>query len=289
MNFSRAITYPFQNLAKVFSIVLVMTIAIAIFLGLIVNSYDWSPLLATLYGVDLGVGYSNELQSFSASAWFGLLGLLIVAVISGFWLSGYSMEAVRSVMNGIETLPDIKFGRNVKDGFYLFISSVAYWFFFVLLLVVVFAFLGLTGSADGLNPIVALASFIVGIAAVALLGWAYFIGMARFAAEGDYKASWQIFRNIRLARENWRGGFTLLLYMIALTLVYGVVRSLVDTALGGFIGGFGMASITLSIIVYYIFNLMQHFSTQHLVAQYAIQIGVRSDYFDPEKEKQDFV
>ena len=287
MNFSRAITYPFTNLAKVVSIVIAMTIAIAIFLGLIVNTYDWSPLVAMLYGFDLGLAASTEMLPFTWPALFGVLGLLIVAVISGFWLSGYSVEAVRSVMNGIESLPDVKFGRNMKDGFYLFISSVAYWILLAVVLLVVFSFLGLTDSADGLNPIVALASLIVGIVAVSLLGWAYFIGMARFAAEGDHKASWQVFRNIRLAREHWRGGFTLLLYMIALTLIYGVVRSLVDVALGGFFGGFGMVSITLSIIVYYVFNLMQHFSTQHLVAQYAIQIGIRSDYYDPEKRKHD--
>ncbi len=289
MNFSRAITYPFANLAKVVSIVLAMTIAIAIFLGLIANTYDWSPLVAMLYGVDLGIAASPEMPPFTWSAWFGLLGLLIVAVVSGFWFSGYSMEAVRSVMSGIDTLPDVKFSRNMKDGFYLFISSVAYWILLAAVLLVLFAFLGLTGSADGLNLIVALASLIVGVVAVALLGWAYFIGMARFAAEGDHKASWQVFRNIRLAREHWRGGFTLLLYMIALTLIYGVVRSLVDSALGGFIGGFGMVSITLSIIVYYIFNLMQHFSTQHLVAQYAIQIGLADEDYNQEKPKLDFI
>ena len=127
-------------------------------------------------------------------------------------------------------------------------------------------FLGLTGSVRWLEPhrqswhrlIVTV------VALVAIMGWAYLIGMARFAAAGERKASWQIFLNLRLARENWRGGAKLLLYMIALTLIYGVVRSLVDTALGGFTGSFGMASIALSIIIYYIFNLMQHFSTQHL-------------------------
>ena len=287
MNFSRAITYPFNNLAKVFSIVLAMTIAIAIFLGLIANTHDWSPLMSVIYGADFGTSYANELQPFGATTWLGILGLLIVAAGSGFWLSGYSVEAIRAVMNGIETLPAVNLSRNVKDGFYLFISSVAYWIFFGVLCLIVSTFLGLTGSPAGMNPIVILASAIVMIVAVALMGWAYLIGMARFAAEGDYKASWQIFRNMRLARAHWRSGLTLLLYMIALTLIYSVVRGVVELALGGIIGGAGMASITLTIIVYYIFNLMQHFSTQHLVAQFGAKIGVRSDYYDPEKEKHD--
>lgn len=288
MKFSRAITYPFQNLPKVISIVLVLTIALSICLGLIINSYDWSPLVAMLYGIDLGASYSNELQPFSWSTWFGLMGLLVVAVVSGFWLSGYSVEVVRSVMNGIETLPAIQFGRNLKDGFYLFIAGVAYGLLFAGLMLVAYAFLGLTGAADGMNLIVILASAIVAIAALALMGWAYLIGMARFAAEDDRRAAWQIFRNISLARENWRSGLTLLLYMIALTLIYGVVRSLVGAALGGFTSGFDMVSIALSIVVYYIFNLMQHFSTQHLIAQFATEIGISADYYNPEKDKVKF-
>ena len=177
----------------------------------------------------------------------------------------------------------------MKDGFYLFLAGLAYGLLFAALALVMFTFLGLTGSADGLNLIVVLASLIVTVVAVAIMGWAYLIGMARFAAAGERKASWQIFLNLRLARENWRGGAKLLLYMIALTLIYGVVRSLVDTALGGFTGSFGMAGIALSIIIYYIFNLMQHFSTQHLIAQFATEIGISSDYYHPEKEKHDLV
>ncbi|MCY3780313.1 MAG: DUF4013 domain-containing protein [Chloroflexi bacterium] len=287
MNFSSAFRYPLQNLAKVLSIVLVLTIALSICLGLIVNSYDWSPLVAMLYGIDLGAGYSNEFQPFSWSTLFGVLGLLVVAVISGFWLSGYSVEVVRSVMNGMETMPAIQFGRNLKDGFYLFIAALAYGLLFAGLMLIAFTFLGLTGSPDGMNIIVVLASAIVAIVAFAFMGWAYLIGMARFAAEGDYKASWEVFRNIRLARENWRSGLMLLLYMIALTLIYGVVRSLVDAALGGLTGGFDIVSIALWIIVYHIFNLMQHFSTQHLIAQFGTEIGIRSDYYDLEKEKHD--
>ena len=289
MNLSRAITYPFTNLAKVFSIVIAMTIAISLCLGLLVNAYDWSPLMEMLYGVNLGVTYPYELAPFSWSAWFGVIGLLIVAVVSGFWLSGYSVEVVRSVMNGIETLPGIQFGRNFKDGFYLFLAAVAYGLLFAGLMLVVVSLLGLTGSPDGMNPIVALASFIVGIVAFALMGWAYLIGMARFAADGDRQSAWQIFRNIRLARDNWRSGMKLLVFMIALSLIYGVVRSLLEVALSGFTGDLGMAGITMSIIIVYIFNLMQHFSTQHLIAQFGAEIGARSDYYDPEKDKVDNV
>ncbi len=289
MNFSRALSYPFHNLPKVMSIVLAMTIAIAICLGLVANTYDWSPLVAMLYGVDVGAAASAELQPMGASTFPGVMGLLIVAAISGLWISGYSVDVVRSVMNGIETLPVIQFGRNLIDGFMLLIAGIAYGLLFVFLLVVEFALLSLTSSVDGYNLIVLLAALIVTIVALSLIGWAYLIGMARFAAEGDHKAAWQILRNIRLARAHWRSGATLLLYMLAFTLLYGVVRSLINTALGGFTGGFGIASVTLSIIIYYSLNLLQHFSTQHLIAQFATNIGIRSDRYEPGKNKTDAI
>ena len=284
MNFSKALTYPFLNFAKVFSIVLAMTIAIAIFLGPLVNSQVFSPLVSALNGTEPGASHLNA-QPVGASALFGLLGLFVVAVISGFWLSGYSVEVVRSVMNGSEAMPAIQFGRNLKDGFYLFIAALAYGVLFAGFMLFAAALFALTGSSNGMSGLVALASVIAAIAALALLGWAYLIGLARFAAEGDYKASWQVFHNIGLARDNWRCGFRLLLYMLALTFIYGVVRSLFDTALGGLTGGFDMVSIALSIIVYYVFNLMQHFSTQHLIAQFGAEIGLSAGQQVQEKSK----
>ena len=117
------------------------------------------------------------------------------------------------------------------------------------------------------------------------MGWAYFVGMARFAQEGDYWASWQIRRNMTIARSHWRMGGMLLVYMIFLSIIYGIVRGVVDGIFGGAVG---MLGITLSIIIYYVFNLMQHFSTQHLIAQYATEIGIAGDRYDPEKDKVDF-
>ena len=92
---------------------------------------------------------------------------------------------------------------------------------------------------------------------------------------------------MRVARNNWAKGLSLLLYMIAFSIIYGVVRSVVDGVFGGLLGMNLLAGITLSIIMYYIFNLMQHFSTQVLIAQYATEIGIRSDNYDSEKDKVD--
>ncbi len=282
MNFSNAFRYPFQNIAKVISIVLVLTIAFAVFIGLVLNSHDWSSLLASVYDLDPSEYNIGEPAVMSATAIVGALGLVVVAVVSGFWISGYSVEVIRSVMNDVEFLPNIEFSKNLKDGFYLFVSSVAYWLLFLILMAALFVVSRITNSLGAINTLVILASVIVTVAALAVMGWAYFVGMARFAVEGDHRASWQIAQNMRIARENWPKGASLLFYMIVLSVIYGIVRGIVDGIFGGVAG---MLGITLSIVIYYVFNLMQHFSTQHLIAQFATEIGISGDQFDPEIDK----
>ncbi len=288
MNFTNAIKYPFQNFAKVMSIVLAMTIAFAVFIAMIINSHDWTPLLTAMTNLDVSQSHTETLQPLSGTTITGVFGLLLVAIVSGFWLSGYSVEVIRAVMREETWMPEVNLGQNIKDGAALFAASAAYWALFVLLMVVMVTLTGLLGQIiDILGLLAALASFVIVVGAALVMGWAYFVGMARFAAEGDYRAAWQIRRNIRIAREYRGPGFTLLLYMIAISLLYGVVRQVVDGVFGGLLNANMLAGVTLSLIIYYLFNLMQHFSTQHLIAQYAWKIGLRSDHYNPEKDKVD--
>ena len=290
MNFTNAIKYPFQNFAKVMSIVLAMTIAFAVFIAMIINSHDWTPLLTAMTNLDVSQSHTETLQPLSGTTITGFFGLLLVAIVSGFWLSGYSVEVISAVMREETWMPEVNLGQNIKDGAALFAASAAYWVLFVLLMVVMVTLTGLLGQIiDILGLLAALASFVIVVGAALVMGWAYFVGMARFAAEGDYRTAWQIRRNIRIAREYRGPGFTLLLYMIAISLLYGVVRQAVDGVFGGLLNANMLAGVTLSLIIYYLFNLMQHFSTQHLIAQYAWKIGLRSDHYNPDKDKVDAV
>ncbi len=288
MNFTNAIKYPFQNFAKVMSIVLAMTIAFAVFIAMILNSHDWTPLLTAMTNLDVSQSHTETLQPLSGTTITGFFGLLLVAIVSGFWLSGYSVAVIRAVLREETWMPEVNLGQNIKDGTALFAASAAYWVLFALLMVVMVTLTGLLGQIiDILGLLAALASFVIVVGAALVMGWAYFVGMARFAAEGDYRTAWQIRRNIRIAREYRGQGFTLLLYMIAISLLYGVVRQVVDSVFGGLLNANMLAGITLSLIIYYLFNLMQHFSTQHLIAQYASEIGIRGDHFNPGKGKID--
>jgi len=300
MSFSKAFRYPFQNLAKVISIVLVLSIAFAVFIGLILNSHDWSPLLDQMHDIDFSdfseqanvEASEHEFDDFepmSATPVIGALGLLGVAVVSGFWISGYSVEVIRSIWSDSEVMPGIDFGRNLKDGLYLFLSGIVYMFLFMVLLVVEMVVIMATGSLGAVQALLVIASIAVTIITLAIMGWSYLVGMARFAAEGDHRVVFEIRRNIVIARGNWTKGVSLVVYMIALSIVYGAVRSIVEGVFGGVMGFTGMLGITLSIVIYYVFNLMQHFSTQHLIAQYAVQLGIGGNEIFADKDKVDFV
>lgn len=285
MNFSSAFKYPFHNFAKVMSIVLAMTIAFAVFIAMLLNSHDWSPFFAHMLDIETVDASAEVSVTLGGTTIVGIFGLLLVAIVTGFWLSGYSVEVIRSVMREDEWMPGVDFGRNVKDGAYLFASSFAYWVLLIALIIVLAVVAAVVGRVAILGALVKIGAipFTIGVAFV--MGWGYFVGMARFAAEGDPKASWQIRNNMRIARDNWRKGAALVLYMVALSVIYGIVQQIVSGVFGGLLGANLLAGITLSIIIYYLFNLMQHFSTQVLIAQYAAEIGIRSDNYNPDKDK----
>ena len=289
MSFSSAFKYPFRNFAKVMSIVLVLAIALSVCVALILNTHDWTPLLKLFYHIEQPDAVGDSLAPMSGTTAVGTIGLLLVVVFSGFWLCGYSIEVIRSVLRREDWMPNIEFGRNVKDGFFLFIASIIYGLLFILLMVAIAAANLLLGSTDILGVLVVIVSVVLLLAGIFVMGWGYFVGVARFAAESERGALWQVGRNARIARDNWRAGIKLNFKMMAMTIIYVVVFTFVEAIVDGIVGGALssdlMAAFTVSIISYYVFNLTQHFSTQHLIAQYAWEIGMRGDHYNPEKDK----
>ena len=287
MNFVRAFKYPFHNSAKVLSIVLVLTIAFVVCVAMIAGAHDWTSLLQNLsYGPDLQS--FDELEAPGAAAGLGALGLLVVVVLEGFWLNGYSLAVIRSVLDGNDNMPEVNFGKHLRQGFWLFLSTLWYilaacLFCFICLLMYIIA----AQLVEVIGMLVGLAISFAAIAFFALAGWGYFVGMARYAVENNRSPLFQIVRNMRTARANLGLGFRLVLYFIALSTIFGIVRSIVEGVLGGFIGSDIVVAAALSAVVYFAFNLFQHFSTQHMIAQYAMAVGVGRD-IDADKDKVDF-
>ena len=298
MDFVTALKYPFNSAAKVFSIVLVMTIAFAVCLALIIGSYDWSSLAEAINsGINQSIGAvetsgdaaSHELLNEEqmeglgvglGRAALGLLGLVIVSIVGGFWFSGYSVDVVRAVMAGRDVLPAVEFGRNMRAGFMLFLSAVLYGLLFVVYLIAV----GLLSNLGGLIVFIAA---IVAIPFLFVMGWGYYIGMARYAAEGDSGAVFQIWRNMKTARANIGPGVSLVFFQIVLGFIYNIGTRVLDGLINGITGSGGvlLTALVISVIVFFALNLFQHFSAQHLIAQYAMRIGIGGS---GPKDKVDF-
>lgn len=284
MDFVTALKYPFNSIAKVFSIVLVMTIALALCLALIVNAYDWSSLIEEVNGIMAAVQTGSDMAEHQMSeetleglgvglgrAALGLLGLVIVSIVGGFWFSGYSVDVVRAVMAGRDVLPAVEFGRNMRAGSTLFLSAVLYGLLFIVYLIVV----GLLSNLGELGGLIVFVAAIVAIPFLFVMGWGYYIGMARYAAEGNPGAVFQIWKNMKTARVNLGSSVALVFWQIALNIIYNIASRLLGGVLGGIDGTGGLVTAAVvSMIVFFALNLFQHFSAQHLIAQYAMQLGI---------------
>ena len=287
MEFTRAFRFPFHNSAKVTSIVLVMTIIFTFFVILIANSFDWAPHLQTF-----GYGDAAEVADMSeepgAGVFVGLMGLLAFLVFGGFWINGYSVDVVRTVMNGIDTMPEVEIGANIRKGFWIFLSGL--WYGIAALVVMgVLALIGsLISNMGGLIGVLgALAAIIAGFAFVCLSGWGYLIGIAMYAVQEKRELLFAISRNIGIARANLGISFKLLGYNVLLYVVYSVVRGILERLFGAVVGPDLVVAATLGFIIYFAANLFLHFSTQHLIAQYGLALELYEREM-PGKEKLDY-
>ena len=278
MDIASALRYPFNSAAKVFQIVLALSLALVVCLALIANSADWSPWVQEFqtmieqpeaWAAEHEAAGMDGMESFAfpAGASLGLLLMLAVAVFGGFWISGYSLDVVRSVMAGDENMPDFDYGANLRAGFQLFLACLVYG---IVGCVVVVAFV----VVAGLGGLAAILGFVIMIALFVLLGWAYYVGMARMAAGQGVGALFAVLENLAMAKRNWQSGLALTGWSIVLALVYKVASGVVDGIVGGLMAGDIVLDFAILIVVFFAFNFFQHFSTQHLLAQYAMGIGI---------------
>ena len=231
MDFTSALMYPFKNFAKVLSIVLVMTIAIAVFLGMVLNSFDGTRLLnAIQYHFEYGLDYLPYLDPPSVMFIPGIIGLFVVIVVQRFWLSGYSIRVIRHVIDGYETLPIVQFGQDLRRGFYLFLTNIVYGLLFLPLFIFVSMLIAMTSSPNGgggLAGLVFCGAFLVTIPLIFLTGWSYLIGMARFATQDNYQTLFQIRTNFNIARQNVKPSLSLTGFLILLGLTVSFVSQFI--------------------------------------------------------------
>jgi hypothetical protein len=307
MDFTSALLYPFKSIAKVLTIVLVITIAVAMFIGMLLNSYDWVGFIRALqYNLSL---YGSDYQPANPFPFYetpigmfipAIIGLFIVGIMTWLWSSGYSIRVIRHVMDGYEKLPNIQLGKDMMTGIYLFLLNLFYGVIFFVFLIAVGILAALftgSNSGGGLSSLIVLGAFFVSIPLLILMGWAYFIGMARYAADDDRSALFQLGTNLSIARQNVKISFSLTGYLVLLGLTFLFVSQFASNVLQLFATPFfgsnqDQTSILIAIVGSFMMslalNIVQEFSRMHLVAQYAYHIGLYDDFDDYDGKKVDF-
>lgn len=297
MDFTQALTYPFKSMAKVITIVLVMTIAFAVFLGMILNSFD---LYEYMNALQLAAYYDFEfmpnLDPPSMMIIPGMIGLFVVMIVQGFWLSGYSIRVIRAAMDGFEKLPAIVFKQDLLRGFYMFLASLLYGLVALPFVLVVMMIIAMTAGPNGSGGIAVLtfcSAILIAIPFAFVMGWAYYVGMARCAADDNNGALFQIWTNMRIARDNWKASLSLTGYQFLLGLIYWFLSQFVSNAINMvstplFGNSLNQMTILLVFLVPFMLslglNIVQQFSNMHLIAQYAYKLGI-ADSFDDDFDK----
>lgn len=297
MNIDSALQYPFKSLAKVLTIVLIFTTAFTFFLAMLFNSFDFMAYMEGLaYYIDYD--YMPDMPEPSALFFPSIIGLIGTMIVQGFWISGYGISVIRHIMEGYEKLPAFQFNKNIVDGLALFFASLWY---AVAALPVLFIFLilvGMMGSNDstsGLAVLTFCSGIIMAIPMIFLLGWSYFIGMVRCAFENDRSALFQIPTNLGIARRNVKTSFTLTGFQILLAIIFGfasqginwVLDIISDIVFGNSLdSNMFLTVVVISLIITFTINIIQQFSSLHLLAQYGHNLGFMVGYED---EFDDFI
>ena len=175
-------------------------------------------------------------------------------------------------------MPAFDYGANLRDGFQLFLASLLYGALGCVALVLFVVILGATGGGIIVIPLLLL---LLGL--MFLLGWAYYIGMARYAAGQGRGALLAVGQNFGMARTHWRKGLALTGWSILLGLLYQVVNNVVSGIIGGAMAADIVLNFAIVTVVFFAINYFQHFSSQHLIAQYAMAVGIVD--VDADKDK----
>ena len=273
MGFIRALKFPYRSIPKIVSIALVVVVILSALMSAAeVGEKMWLNLPDHLASTPAGIQQWRDLIEKWVIA-IVLIAAAITLAVAPTWLSGYSVDVIRHLLRGGSSLPAIRFGANLQEGFVLILSRVA-----------------LTiGLSIVLLPLAAFASALGDIALVGLLtivGWLmtlqYFVGMARISVSGQYDAAFELRTNLRVYWRHKRATALLVFGQALLALGYGCAAILMfieASRLMPEILNDPTAGLVLGSTATLIFFLLQHFSSLYLIAQFASKAGIQ-EYSD---------
>ena len=272
MSFGSALGYPFksENIPKVLTIILSFLILVSslVVLGLLFQSSNMR-------------GGLNIVSN-------------LIGLVYGLFVSGYMISAIRSVMDGNETLPAINLGRDLSRGLACMLAGLIYAIPFIVVYVCVFASViggmsmsmdnSLRGNSGNTSGLMLCGAGLLILFMTFTIGMSYIVGMVRYAAEDNANALFNFGANFGTVMSNFGTVLGLFLRQLGMGIIYGILMMVLLFAGAGAV--LGMASdpntpiplvIGLAIGMYIVFlslALMSQLSSAHLFAGFGRDIGL---------------
>jgi len=265
----KALCFPLRKPSRLLSLALMQSVLLWLLFSVIDLSedhpFDWGALVVTLL-------------------------LVLVLFVNVNWMHNYLASSLRCTYSGRMSLPRLAFCHFHVIGFRPAVSSVVLSVYFLLFLAVTqmlpfplqdyhFAPGGMS-LGEALNR---LAADVIAVLLVVSITLIYFVGLARFAAEGRSPAFAALKANLRMLLNNKRAtlrrvlrqlvimGIAALVFYFGAEVVYEIWPSGLDDPTEGL-----HAAITMAVALFVALCVLLYFwyASAHLVAQYAIKIGL---------------
>jgi len=271
MSFGDAFNYPFKNVPKVLTVVLVFTILVAVLVAMAMNSRSSDGFLLLTFGT---------------------------IIAQSLFLTGYGIRIIREIQDGYDMdMPSFDIINDIGRGIVVCFAG-----FITFLPLVIFAVCASTmfvtsssgyGYSSGIDGATIMLLLLM-IPFAVYLGWGFMVGMLRYASEEESGAMFQFGTNFGYVNSNLGSAFSLLGYQILLGIIYAIVNFVVSGIYQSTVISsvtfrtdqtIILAIVTVSYILSIVISLFQQFAGLHLMAQFGEKIGITREPYEPEKAK----
>ena len=256
MNLRRAISYPYRNMPKIITMVIILGIALLAFASMIER------------GGEMRASWPYDHRDGRTLVDLGLAGLILVFPVSMAWLMGYGLEVIRYAGEDSKSLPPVHFFWNSAMGLVFWFSRLIWGGLGMLII----------GLLQGMAPLAARHWPVWDLALMAFVlvfTLESVAAAARCAALRRASAAFAFPQNLAFLLENKSAFAGLIVRLVLLNAAYVIANNAYVQAMTWIDGSLGIDNYLIFIAVFcggvFVF-LLQTMSSLHLIGQFAYSV-----------------
>ncbi len=254
MNLRRAISYPYRNMPKILTMVLILGIALVAF-GSMIERGEQMRGSAPYWNHD-----GRTLED------LGLSGLILSFTCFMIWLAGYSLDVIRHASRGYSSLPAIDFLGNLGKGLVFWLSRL---FWCLIGTILILEFLEPAPRHSVVLQLVLCAFFLI----IALES---VVAVARWAVLRRASAAFAFPQNLAFLLENKSAFAGLIARLLLLNTAYVIANNAYVQTMTWIDRSLGFDSYLIFIAVFCVgvlIFLIQIMSSLQLIGQFAYSVA----------------